>query len=359
MSAWPLSKLLRELQVRASRELTCVLEADSLWVDDQVFTESVCIGQTKGEALAEELVARHLGRDDFWWLDGSKVFGSPKNRFRAHLPRILSFGFDIGSGMSSGPTREASASLCALFNLGITMFDMLCDREAAGRQQLANFVHPDALHVISSEKKAALKFAEEAATVEDFELRCVLKIVAAFFLEMHDLAESTGHPLGPTLDDLILRAYRAQTICSDWKGKYSPSVLVEAAEQKSSIPFHVMFRIANLGKTADQVSFELPSSLGLVFGLTDDLVDLAKDLRLGYANRFLFEMELNEREKQADSSDYGRALALLKNSYVSDAAKRISLAMRTVLAGLDRSSGLGLSILVWARSWVGQAHEEN
>src|ERR1700677_1677020 len=102
MSAWPIAQLLRELRLKIRREVVLELERNGLWIGDSVFAESLLEREMRGQALANDLVVRHLGRDDYWWLDGSNVFGSQTRRFSARLPIKLSFGFDLGRGMSRG-----------------------------------------------------------------------------------------------------------------------------------------------------------------------------------------------------------------------------------------------------------------
>ena len=326
---------------------------------NDIYAKSLHARQIRGQALADDLVVRHLGRDDYWWLDASTVFGGKTKRFRTSLPNKLSFGFDLGSGMSDGPANRRSASGCALFNLGITMFDSLCDRTPGGRQQLSGFVHPDSLRGLCMDSKAIERLRSQAEAVKYFELRCVLKIVAGFFSDMRDLAEPAGHVAGSQLENLILRAYRAQMISSNWRAETSTAEVVEAVREKSTLPFQVMFRIVCLGTDAQPPSDKIACSMGDIFGLLDDLVDLPKDLQRGCANRFLFEIADDRRCEDPSASTYETVLALLNKGYVGDGARRLSGFMQDMLSGLDKSSGLGPSMLFYARSWLGQTHEEN
>ena len=358
MSALQLDQLLRELRLKVRREVALELERSGLWVGNNVYAESLHARQIQGQAMADDLVVRHLGGDDYWWLDASRVFGGQTKRFRTSLPSKLSFGFDLGSGMSGGPANQRRASSCALFNLGITMFDSLCDRAPEGRQQLSKFVHPDSLRGLCMDAKAIERLKTQAKAIKNFELRCVLKIVAGFFSDIRELAEPAVQLVGSPLEDLILRAYRAQMICSNWREGISTPEVVEAVRQKSTLPFQVMFRIGCLRDDVPPSSDKIASSIGDIFGLLDDLVDLPKDLQRGCANRFLFEIE-NDRCEGLSASTYETALALLTKGYISDGARRLSGSMQDALNGFDTSSGLRLSVLVYARSWLGQTHEEN
>lgn len=326
---------------------------------NDIYAQSLQARQIHGQALADDLVVRHLGRDDYWWLDASTVFGGKKKRFRSSLPNKLSFGFDLGAGMYGGPTDRRRAGGCALFNLGITMFDSLCDRTAEGRQQLSRFVHPDSLRELCMDSKASGRLRSQAEGIKNFELRCVLKIVAGFFSEMHDLAAPAGPIAESQLEDLILRACKAQMISSNWRAETSTAEVIAAVREKSTLPFQVMFRIACSGAEGQPPSDKIACSTGDIFGLLDDLVDLPKDLQRGCANRFLFELEQDRKCEDPDASTYGTALALLNKGYIGDGTRRLSGFMQDTLDGLDKSSGLGPSILFYARSWLGQTHEEN
>ena len=358
-AAWPLTMLLRELRLKVRRELTLELEKSGLWVGDNIYWESIRARRIHGEALAETLVAGLLGRDDFWWLDGSNVFGTKKKPFRVSLPGVLSFGFDLGLGMAGGAMSDEGARLCALFNLGITMFDAFCDVAPDGPRELSTVVHPAALAVLFHDSAAVDRLRGRAEAVKNFELRCVLKIVAGFFFEVQKLVGVAGDGAGLALQDVIQRAYRAQMVCSTWTEQSSRARLLEAISQKSTLPFHVMAQIAALGSELRPATGDLASSIGEIFGLLDDLIDLPNDLLHGQANSVVFEVQSDGCDEGPSASPQASALSLLTSESVSHGARRVSAAVRKVLDHQDPSSGLGLSILVYARSLVAPPAEES
>jgi hypothetical protein len=351
--AGPLRRALRDLRLRVHRELTSQLARSGLWLEDDVYFEGLRVRRTHGKALADDLVASLLGHEDFVWLDGSNVFGDTKSPFRLRLPQILSFGYDLGLGMASSAVTDENAKLCALFNLGITMFDMISDRVPDGPRQLSRFIDPSALIALSREKKAARRLRRRAEALKHFELRCILSIVSGFFIEMQKRFEFVGDAASSQLEQLILRAYCAQMVCSNWKEDQSAASLLEAIREKSVLPFNIIHRIACLGGGTQAISEALASEIGEIFAQLDDLVDLSKDLRDGQVNSLLIECGANEGEPRSFAT-YEMALSLLgdRYGYVDGATKRLSLVLQKAVGRLDRSSGLGLSILIYTRGWL-------
>jgi hypothetical protein len=353
--ALALDQLLRDLRLKVYREVALELKRNALWVDDETFRESLRVIHTQGKALAEELIARLLGRHDYWWLDASRVFGGRKPPLSARLPRILSFGFDLGSGMAGGGARSDDvARLCALFNFTISIFDAFCDRAHDGPGQLSKYVHPKMLQALTRDRKAIGRFWTQVEAIKNFELRCVLKLVCAFFSEVRVFTEPAGPVAGAALEDLVLRAYGAEMMCASWQGGSRAVPSTDVVRQKSILPFQIMWQIARMDNGVPPCSDALVSSIGEVFGLQDDLVDLPKDLRRGQVNSIICEIE-SVHDDCVRSTASEKALALLTQEHVADAARRLCATLLQVLDGLDRASRLRSSILLCTRSCVAQA----
>src|ERR1700759_3649876 len=129
-SEWPLALILDEAWIRTRRVLVQSLERAGCWLDASTWREVMAAEKRRGDELTHRLLTEIVG-DDFPALRSESVFGSLNREFRRKLPFVLSFGWGMGYHLAalrgmSGAGYE-SADTTAVFNLGISIFDVIVD----------------------------------------------------------------------------------------------------------------------------------------------------------------------------------------------------------------------------------------
>ncbi|GAO45409.1 hypothetical protein [Flavihumibacter petaseus] len=289
MSEWPTSLMLDEIWLSARRAMVVSFENKGLWLGPEDYKDQRRIQLENGNQLKTELLPSILGKKDYQLLSGELLFGKYNQQFKRKLPFALAFGDTIGNGLydvynAACHYKKQVTNLCALFNLGISLFDFLLDQSG----NKATFSK-----LITKELLSGLQKQEHASSLRKIsspEHRVLLKIIAAFYRLLFELLESCKHSPGQIML-LLNRAYQAE-ILSTVTGGLSDRKMKVIIRNKSVLPFLIMGSIAQIpvNEQADTNDRELhfAARLGEIFWRTDDLADIISDFQSEQPNLFLF-----------------------------------------------------------------------
>jgi len=301
-SEWPTALLLDEIWLRVRRALVHELERSDLWPATQEHALFLQREQKRGRELADQLLWELLGPSDFAYLNSEASFGRANQRVRRRLPFVLAFGFDLGQGFceisaADNYACQRAAELSALFNLGVSLFDLTYDEFPLQFDELGEVFDADMLTCLGADSMAARQAREQWQMLANEDIRVLLTIVAGFFERLHELRYTTHsqEDTDEVWSDLVAsihRAYAAELRSSTALTEPNREDVLEVARLKSTLPFQVISHVAvlagnpvtpHLKKKVGQIS----DHIGHVFWLTDDLVDIVPDFQDGALNTFL------------------------------------------------------------------------
>ena len=294
-----------------------------------------------GRDLESRLLPAVLGETDSRDVREARAFGAGAYGLAPQLPPILWFGRSIGAGLhahlgGSASRRRAVGDSCATFNVGIVMFDRICDRRDALAERLRRALDSSAIGALAIDPPQAVAALAAVGAASQLELRIVLKLVCAFYCSMWRTTERTGdHEGWRSLNALLAEAYQAELDSIGPSGKRRCA----AAQRKSTLPFAILLQAAALGEpgVSDErlaVSRELSDSIAELFWLLDDLNDLGQDLRSGDVNSILCDLE---REHGIRPTEAQTLHDLLDGGFIERAGHRLEAALATTVT-LIRSS---------------------
>jgi hypothetical protein len=281
----------------------------------------------------------------------------------SRLPFVMSFGYEVGCGMHAvveAPEagRAAAARLCALFNLGIALFDQVSDQSPDGHERLTAAFDKRTLVRLLEDPEESLRLLGWRGG--DAAVDLLFRVIGAFFQQLH---HATGSAVNTArwlrLSALLQRAYEAELTCIDPRASERPAVeLIAAANRKSAIPFEVMLQLVaicadeDLGADCMARGDELATHLGVIFRLVDDLADLARDGRSGAVNTIRL-----EARRRADGP--------LVQEQIRLALRRVRThfdGVTGILVGLDTSlaetNWFREVLLAYITSWIGNDNNE-
>ena len=366
LSDWSLSHLLDEVWLRARRVLIRRLDLAGYWIGKAEYQDFLDGQRAIGAHLRDEWLAEALGSADSLCLQSERAFRAANVRVRSRIPLIMAFGHGLGDGLArliADDPLPRTAGLCALFNLGISFFDAVVDQPAALRSALAQHFDGHVLQNLAAEPDAARRHGEVFGQVEDDEIRILLKIVAAFFRELHSLYAAAGSQPSPRMAALLEQAYLAELSSTQDGGAPRASDPTRTAELKSTLPFVIIGQIALAGVPCAPASAaagvdRLAAELGGVFWLVDDLADLATDARSGSLNAVLLRAGLSP-ELSRDSTALRRGMGdLLDGLVIEDTAADVVTRLASVdrvLASFARDESAGRLrqiVRCYVRSWI-------
>jgi hypothetical protein len=352
---------------RRSRDVLVQRLIDSgHWPYDDEYRVFMKQQEVVGNRIKAELLRRLFDADDFQYLESDQAFGLPKARFYKRLPRVLAFGYELGCGLAkllgAEPHRcHQIAKVCSLFNFGISVFDLIVDRNTDLVPVLAKHFDGTTLLRLCADAAAADELLTAAKRVTPAELRILLKVIAWFFDEVYrQHASSKQDEVFRTLSGLLDQAYRAQMASVHDVGMAQMTV----SRAKSTLPFIIMGQLACLYAVptdSDVLSaaHRVAAEIGDLFWEIDDLVDLAEDCRAGNANSILAGIEYaGNRHKTQVQIDRVR-LMLADGPGIDDAVRSVAnrLASLDCLLGsehFERASAARLrqAILSYCRVWT-------
>jgi hypothetical protein len=283
------------LQLDGIRALAQRLQSSDLWLSSQCMQRFLRTQRALGRILERQALMPLFASTEHAQLSGRYQRNELFQPIRMRLPLILAFGGEIGAGLhellfTDKTRREAVSRTCALFNLGISLFDRVCDGPREGFAGLQAVFDEQVLHRLASGDGTDNSLRRAASVAPDPSIRTLLILILGFFTEMQQL---DGSPAARRrINEALIEAYRAEmatmTKSADGIGLAERT---NAARRKSTLPFIVMLAVAR--QCGDQTTGDVAQAeglvecLGAVFSLTDDLVDLARDYRSGDANTIL------------------------------------------------------------------------
>lgn len=372
---WSTNLIQRELWYKVRRELAQQLEARGIWLPRERFIAIRNERRAVGRVLQRKLLDPILGRSDYVYLRSEFAFGVLNRDLYSRLPLILSLGHDLGLGiyfqLLRGEVQHRNvAALCALLNLGIAVFDRICDDLTEDAEELYRFFDEDILHHLTNDPTFCQELAELVGSLPGREVRIVLKVICAFFSRLHDWSlVSRGSPIWAALNSLLIESYRSEmrTVRAN-SLNHSPPELIDAAARKSTLPFAIMLQIGRVcaGATGTHevpAVDELIGRIGAVFSLVDDLMDLSRDIESGSINTILLRaggsLSFQQWSPQGELARY-----LLTGDVIEDAIDSLCTNIKEVVQLLESSelhsitepqleSQLQDSVLTYMRNWIG------
>lgn len=284
---WPVPFLLDELWLKTRRLLLARLTLVEGWPGHASYRHFVKERRRRGESLRDPLRVA-LGTD-YALLAGESIFGTKNAKVRSKLPVTLSFGAqvtEVYQCLVSGRVDQASpraTELAAMFNLGISLFDLIVDEFPLLQDELLLFLSEERLRTWV-EHGPEPSIAERP---EHDEVRVVVRLAEHVFRAIHRRAAQAG------LQTQARQVFRTMTSAHDAqlrsRGAAPDPQEPEVARTKSVLPFMTMFELAVLFAPAAGVGIAssartLATATGSMFWLVDDLIDLADDLQTGATN---------------------------------------------------------------------------
>jgi hypothetical protein len=290
-SDWPAGLLLDELWLRCRREVVHGLERAGLWVTgaryQRVIGEQVQHGH-RLEAVAL-LPAFSDAERAFWRSEGA--FDRGRRRLDHRVPLVLAFGSAVVALLGSMLDRELAPDdprrrAGALFNLGISLVDLLVDERSEAARAMASWLDGARLAELC-QQGAGDHHADQVGALPLDETRLVLRVVLAFFATV-DVAQAPSGADRAALGRLLRQAYAAElaTGAVTGPGLRWPGSRGEAGGTTSSVPFLALGWLAGVAPDS-QPAGAAAGLLGEVFSALDDLVDLVDDLRAGAVNQLV------------------------------------------------------------------------
>jgi outer membrane protein assembly factor BamB/orotate phosphoribosyltransferase len=347
--------LLRDVQLRIVDGIRAKLRAAGLGLAGDRYNEFVGNQRAIGYELATRLIVPLWGAADYEYQTASNSNAAGDSpRLKPPLP--LAFGHTLGGIAYDCLYRERCgrapvSDLAALFNLGICLFDRLCDHHPDQTARLPAFFNDEILSGLCTGSGRAEDLLRDADRVEHPELRVLLKTIAGFFRSFHRAAdESAGAEATSALRLLLLRAYRAEMITTRDRPYRRGSEFRSAVYAKSVLPFEVIATIAgfcgrSLASVADrEAALAVLRAMGRAVSIADDVADMVADFRSGDANEVLAIFDGPAGEEVT----VGRVVASLQANVL--AVKRLTASIEDGAANRHFDAFLG-----YLQEWLGLA----
>jgi hypothetical protein len=370
VSDWPVALLLDELWLRSRRELVHGLERAGLWADGECYQRVMSEQVMRGRQLEADLLLAGFPVDERYLWQSDVPFGPQRQHLERKTPAVLAFGKAMVEFIAAviQPSRtEATAQdhfdreACepnrfalagALFNLGISLVDLLVDHRPEYATAMTEWLDGDRLLSLSAGDLSPHADALDHLPLD--ETRLVLRVVLEFFDTVR------AGPLWPERDGeeltrLLLRAYAAELAStSGASGTAGGIELFRAGVAKSALPFFVLGWLAE--RTAELSSpgaaTEIAGLLGESFSIVDDLVDLIEDLRAGSVNRLLTSTPMSIEQSPVPYRD----IASLVSGDLITAEVQVLVARLTALRDLTVEALGGTDamtpMLCYIRNWL-------
>ncbi|MBF9254999.1 hypothetical protein I2I11_16970 [Pontibacter sp. 172403-2] len=302
MSDWPVPFLLDELWLKTRRTIVHKLEEKSLWLNSDEYSALWSGQKEEGLVLRNSLLKDALGPDDFAVINSEAAFGKLNHVLKHKLPFSLAFGYELGAGfhtLVSGDQerKHQIAQTTSLFNLGISLFDFFLDSsEEEVKDEFKSIFNSQALHEIQGNKHAGSIFYKRCDTIEQNEIRILLKVIACFYQTLYSTVQEADnrHAL-KKINQLLLQAYQAE-INSQLQEDINEEVnLRQVSKSKSTLPFRIIKNIAvaqtKADKNIEQSVERLSYTIGEIFWLLDDLADAVSDYQTNQLNSLFCNQE--------------------------------------------------------------------
>jgi hypothetical protein len=333
----PLQLMRCELSQNVRQGLMNLLRGTALWPSDTQLSATLAESRKRGAALEQQVLATALGPADHAYLVAENPFGATRYGLRKSIALILSSGYYFGAGIHDylgldAASRDGAAQLCALFNLLAVVFDRTCDDFEGGVTQLSRCFGEGTMLALADHPRGSLQLAQAAASAQIAEIRILLKIISAFYLQAGHYAQGGCDPNAwHRLNDKLLAAYRAEM-----QSALNESPTPKTAADKGLLVFNVMLSVAQLRSDgregrAGQMFVE---QLGSVFWLLDDLVDLVRDVSTRHVNGIVCQLQAaHSLDAQGGEAELLRLL-LRKRVFIDQALYRLGSHLTALMAEL-------------------------
>jgi hypothetical protein len=363
-SDWPVGLLLDELWLRSRRLLVHELERLGCWSDQATYRSTMLEQARRGDELRMAVLSRVLGPAELRLLGSESIFAAANRRFRTRLPLSLAFGYELGRAFAAaapncdGEAMQQALELAALFNFGISTFDLLHDTMPQAASAFSACFDRDVLSRLH-DGEAMETVAGAAALATDPETRILLRIIATFYAELHALTrrqQRDGAPPRPM--GLLMAAYEAE-MASARPDAYGPAERLRVSRSKSTLPFLIIGELARVARggehPAQGLLDQLAEDVGTLFWLVDDLADLVDDLRCGSINAIV----LSAMKRRAGGDQASATRSVVESRAAENGVREIVRAFEAVRAAahdplLADTAVAGLPALVaaYVRNWI-------
>jgi hypothetical protein len=345
---WPLGLLLDEAWLRARRLLVTRMEGCGLLPNASEQRRFLETQRTRGEDIRDRVLLPVLGQSASEWLVSPSIFGAANRRFRAHTPLSLAFGYSVSELLqgANGGIDPQAADASALFNFGISMFDLLHDTLPELAPSFRTFFDEDRLGDLVKDAESAGRLAELASCATDPEIHLLLLTIAAVFTAIHHLSEQRG-PAAAQVGHLMAMAYAAEAGSSRTDAHFDIEERLRVSREKSVLPFHIIRAIGRLRQDISPDADNLAERLGTVFWMVDDLADLVGDTRSHALNSLLL-----KANPDGTSEPEGALAALLAGNVIEDVVGEICDALVALQEVLLPSEGSGRVVPCYVRMWI-------
>lgn len=356
---WPLALVLDEIWLRTRRVLVHTLAGAGLWASGDAYWDYMRDQNELGRRLAREALRERLSEDVVAAIGAEAIFAASNRKFRRRMPVALAFGYTLGSELMLLPNDgrgQGRSLLCSFFNLGISVFDLVCDSDDELVAELGRAFDGASLTQLSADPKTATDVLRRRASgTASMEIRFLLALIAIFFEE----ARQTD-TVSPQLSLLLDQAYRAE-MDSLAAQQATLEERETAARLSSQLPFAIMAEIATIGSNDEngELITQLAGEFGGAFAVADDLIDLVPDMRAGALNTLLLSVGVLPGEKEFER-DYQAAIQLLDQDLLDQAADRVRAKMEDAIALLSderldpqAAERLRTALVCYLRSWMG------
>ncbi|MEO1188999.1 MAG: hypothetical protein AAFW60_07995 [Pseudomonadota bacterium] len=311
-----------------------------------------------GNQLSQTVLRKAIGETDFAHLHSETVFGPVGPHLQLRLPYMLAFGHELGLGFrrlqGKGNNAESIARLAALFNVGVSLFDLLHDSFPDLASMFSSYFDGELLERSIHNPDGMSSLKADIECVPEPELRILLRIITAFFDGVR--RSRRGRPIPERLGATLSEAYRMEILSLSAGHPKSLGKASEISRAKSTMPFIVIRELARVrsSKTREKKTDAAALQIGEIFWLLDDIVDLVADVRQGALNSVL--VSAGNLNPESNAADVGSVLAaLLESSILEDVADRLVDLITLQRENLSETGGdlhLFQMVCAYARDWI-------
>jgi hypothetical protein len=273
------------------------------------------------------------------------------------LPRLLGYGWlltDGLAGIAGTPRgdRAAAARLGALFNLGVVLFDRICDRYPERRDTLFTQVEPADLEAWFAGSPSLPKQASGDPAVD------VLTTLIAHFAARSLALGATARDR-QAFAELIAAMYEAERSVTTRVSRTTTGPTDEVWQMlrgKSVLPMHAMAALALLpcphgdetGRAATRLAADLA---GDALWIVDDLADLGEDWATGCWSRPLW-LLARRNGVSARSADEAESIVAASGIHAAEAAELADRLVRLERVTAPRGSSFLACVQAIVAAWL-------
>jgi hypothetical protein len=254
---------------------------------------------------------------------------------------------------------EPTAEVCSLFNLGISLFHNVVDREPQILPKLLRLVDYGAMCELTKSDKGGSYLVHMTATEKVNEIRIFCKIIGALFGRLHEL-KSTSPPIFEQAAESILTWYRAEI--ASLEADSLPNLdQTQLSKARSYLPSVIIFRVTQLSPNIDLESSEdfsrVSVEIGEIFWLVDNLLHVLDDYNAARAN--FISAQFGEQRYGNTSDPRPFLLGLLKGHQVEETSISIASKVHSIMKDFEhpypvreRWRTIGDFLSMHIRDWV-------